>query len=239
MMERSFDERARSVLNNLQMIRTRINEACTLCGRSPDDITLMAVTKTVPAEVIQVALDAGVTVMGENRVQEFLSKRDALQLKNTDVHLIGHLQTNKVKQIVGKVSTIQSVDSLRLAEKIAEESCKQGIITNVLVEVNVGNELSKSGVSFQEAEPLLRQMASLSGIRVSGLMCIPPIVHTSEEKMQNFSLMRQLFIDIRAKNIDNIYMDILSMGMSEDYYEAILNGATLIRVGSALFGHRT
>ncbi len=238
-MERSFDERAQSVLANLQTIRTRINEACSICGRSPDEITLMAVTKTVPAEVIQVALDAGVTVMGENRVQEFLGKRDTLQLTNTDVHLIGHLQTNKVKQIVGTVSTIQSVDSLRLAEKIAEESCKQGVVTNVLVEVNVGAELSKSGVSLSEAESLLRQIAPLSGIRVSGLMCIPPIAHTSEEKRQNFSLMHQLFIDIRGKNIDNVYMDILSMGMSDDYFEAILEGATLIRVGSALFGHRT
>ena len=239
MMEKSFDERCAEVLANLQIIRARIREACSVCGRAPEDVTLMAVTKTVPAEVIQAVLDAGVATMGENRVQEFLSKRDALRLENTDVHLIGHLQTNKVKQIVGKLSTIQSVDSFRLAEKIAEESQKQGIVTNVLVEVNVGDEQSKSGVSLQSAEGLLREIAPLAGIRVCGLMCIPPIAPTSEEKMKNFSLMHQLFIDIKAKNIDNIYMDVLSMGMSEDYYEAILNGATLVRVGSALFGHRT
>lgn len=238
MTERSFAERQEDVRRNLSHIRERMAQACAEAGRDLNTVTLMAVTKTVPPEVIQTALDEGVTLIGENRVQEYLEKRDRLCLGNAQVHLIGHLQTNKVKKIVGEVSAIQSVDSLHLAQAISEESCKKGLVTPVLCEVNVGEELSKSGVSAQDLELLVRQMAVLPGIRVSGLMAIPPAVTDPMEKRRNFSLLRHLFIDIAGKNIDNIHMDVLSMGMSNDYYEAILEGATLIRVGSALFGAR-
>jgi len=238
-MERSFAEQRATVLNNLTHIREQIWRACEEADRDPASVTLLAVTKTVAPELINVVLEAGVTTIGENRVQEYLGKREQLQLDGVDMHLIGHLQTNKVKQIVGKVSTIQSVDSLHLAQAIDKESAKQGLVTRVLLEVNVGEEASKSGVTATNATSLLREIALLSHIRVAGLMAIPPITDDYTEKRRNFSIMRQLFIDIAAKNIDNIRMDVLSMGMSNDYYEAILEGATMIRVGSSLFGART
>ncbi len=238
MTERSFAERQEDVRRNLAHIREQMAKACREAGRSPDEVTLMAVTKTVPPEVIQTAIDEGVTLIGENRVQEYLEKRDRLRLGTAQVHLIGHLQTNKVKKIVGAVAAIQSVDSVHLAEAISDESQRQGLVTPVLIEVNVGDELSKSGVSADGLLPLLQKAAQLPGICVSGLMAIPPAVTESAEKRRNFSVLRHLFIDIAAKNIDNIHMDVLSMGMSNDYYEAILEGATLIRVGSALFGAR-
>ena len=238
MTEKSFAEQRDTVLKNLAHIRERIQRACDAANRDPASVTLMAVTKTVSPDLINVALEAGVTTIGENRVQEFLGKREFLHLDGVDVQLIGNLQTNKVKQIVGKVSTIQSVDSLHLAQAIDKESEKQGILTRVLVEVNVGGEESKSGVAAIETESLLREMALLPHIHVSGLMAIPPITDIPTEKRRNFSILRQLFIDIAGKNIDNIDMDILSMGMSNDYYEAILEGATMIRVGSSLFGAR-
>ena len=238
MMERSFAEQKAAVLQNLSQIRERMLRACDEADRAPDSVTLMAVTKTVSPDLINVAIDAGVRVIGENRVQEYLSKKDALMLDGVDVQLIGHLQTNKVKQIVGMVSTIQSVDSLRLAEAISKESQKRNCHTRVLMEINVGDEESKSGVLLDQAEPLLRQIALLPGVEVCGLMAIPPITDDYAEKRRNFSLLKQLFIDIKNKNIDTIHMDVLSMGMSNDYYEAILEGATMIRVGSSLFGSR-
>ncbi|MBQ8752505.1 MAG: YggS family pyridoxal phosphate-dependent enzyme [Clostridia bacterium] len=238
MMERSFADQRAAVLKNLTHIREQIQRACDEAGRDPATVTLMAVTKTVSPELINVALDAGVTTIGENRVQEYLGKREQLRLDGVDVHLIGHLQTNKVKQIVGKVSTIQSVDSLHLAQVIDKESAKQGLITQVLLEVNVGEEASKSGVTADSAASLLREIAVLPHVHVAGLMAIPPITDDYAEKRRHFSILRQLFIDIAAKNIDNIDMDVLSMGMSNDYYEAILEGATMIRVGSSLFGAR-
>lgn len=154
------------------------------------------------------------------------------------MHLIGHLQTNKVTQIVGLVDCIESIDSLRVARAVSDASLKIGRVTDVLVEVNIGREEAKSGVLEEELEPLLEQISSFSGIRVCGLMTVPPILETEREKRQVFSQMRQLFIDMRGKNIDNINMSVLSMGMSSDYREAILEGATIIRVGSALFGRR-
>lgn len=227
------------VRENLLRIEQDIQNACAACGRRREEITLMAVTKTVDPVRINAAIEAGVTCIGENRVQEFLQKRDDLRLAGVQKHLIGHLQTNKVRQIVGQVDMIQSVDSERLAQAISEQSLKRtGAPTDVLVEVNIGNEDSKSGVSVEELEPLLWKIGEFSGIRVRGLMTIPPILESDAEKRAIFSKMKQLFIDIQSKKVDNVSMDILSMGMSSDYVQAVLEGSTLVRIGSSLFGKR-
>lgn len=226
------------ISENLKRITDAMNEACAAAGRDSDAVKLLAVTKTVAPERINAALRLGVKQMGENRVQEYLGKRDALALDGVDVHLIGHLQTNKVRQIVGKVQMIQSVDSLRLAEAISKRSEENCLITPVLIEVNIGGEEAKSGVSPDQTEELLHQISQLPGISVRGLMTVPPILDTETQKRQIFSKMYQLFVDIRSKNIDNINMMELSMGMSGDYREAILEGSTMVRIGSALFGER-
>ena len=213
MTEKSFIEQALS--DNLNHIYDQMHRACAQSGRSFEDVKLLAVTKTVDAERINAAIRLGVRQIGENRVQEFIGKRETLELANIDAHLIGHLQTNKVKQIVGKVQMIQSVDSLRVAQAIDRCSRDLGIVTPVLIEVNIGGEEAKSGISP-----------------------VPPILDLECEKRKIFSKMYQLFVDMRGKNIDNISMQELSMGMSDDYFEAILEGSTMIRVGSALFGRR-
>lgn len=235
-MERSFIDT--TIRDNLERIRDRITDACIAAGRDPGEVTLLAVTKTVDAQRINAAIRHGVKEIGENRVQEFLGKRDTLDLTDVKAHLIGHLQTNKVRQIVGKVQMIQSVDSLRVAESIDRCSRELGIVTPVLVEVNIGGEEAKSGLSPENLEELLTQIAPLKGLEVHGLMTVPPILYTEGEKREIFSKMYQLFVDIGAKNIDNISMQILSMGMSDDYREAILEGSTMVRIGSALFGKR-
>ena len=235
-MERSYI--SQQISDNYLRIKERISNACNEAGRSVDEVTLLAVTKTVDAERINTAIRLGVNEIGENRVQEFLSKRDNLELQGVQAHLIGHLQTNKVRQIVGKVQMIQSVDSLRVAQVIDRCSKEQGIVTPVLVEVNIGGEEAKSGIAPNELERLLTDMAPLNGVQVRGLMTVPPILEKEREKREIFSKMYQLFVDIGAKNIDNINMQILSMGMSDDYREAILEGSTMVRIGSALFGKR-
>lgn len=234
MMERPYDD----IRENLKRIEDAMAEAALASGRRPDAVRLLGVTKTVPPDRINAAIEAGVRGVGENRVQEFLSKKDELWLDGVDVHLIGHLQTNKVSKIVGQVDMIESVDSVRLAKAISDASEKIGRATEVLVEVNIGREEAKSGAFSENLEELLEEIGAFSGIRVRGLMTVPPILETEAEKRAIFSRMYKLFIDIRAKNIDNVTMDVLSMGMSADYREAILEGATLVRVGSALFGRR-
>ena len=226
------------ISDNVQRVREQIENACIAAGRSPDDVTLLAVTKTVDAERINAAIRCGVQQIGENRVQEFLGKQDDLDLTNVQAHLIGHLQTNKVRQIVGKVHMIQSVDSIRVATAIDRCSQELDIVTPILVEVNIGGEEAKSGISPDNLENLLAEIAPLKGVRVQGLMTVPPILHKESEKRAIFSKMYQLFVDIKAKNIDNIGMQILSMGMSGDFREAILEGSTMVRIGSALFGER-
>ena len=226
------------ISDNVQRVREQIENACVVAGHSPDDVTLLAVTKTVDAERINAAIRCGVQQIGENRVQEFLGKRDDLDLTNVQAHLIGHLQTNKVRQIVGKVHMIQSVDSIRVAAAIDRCSQELDIVTPILVEVNIGGEEAKSGISPDNLENLLAEIAPLKGVRVQGLMTVPPILHKESEKRAIFSKMYQLFVDIKAKNIDNIGMQILSMGMSGDFREAILEGSTMVRIGSALFGER-
>lgn len=224
--------------DNLARIREEIAAACAACGRAEEEITLLGVTKTVPADRINMAIEAGIDRIGENRVQEFLQKREELRLEGVGVHLIGHLQTNKVERIVGLVDRIESVDSLRVAQAIDAASRKRGIVTEVLVEVNIGGEEAKSGAAPEETEELLCQMAEMQGLRVRGLMTVPPIADTERERRGYFSRMKKLFVDIRDKNIDNIHMDVLSMGMSGDYVQAIREGSTEVRIGSALFGSR-
>ena len=226
------------VAENLSHIRERMAQACLQAGRPEDAVQLLAVTKTVAPEHINEAIRLGVNQIGENRVQEYLKKKEMLELESDQVHLIGHLQTNKVRQIVGQVGMIQSVDSVRLANAISKRSMELGIVTPILVEVNIGGEEAKSGIEPENLESLLCEISSYEGIRVNGLMTIPPIFEKEAEKRNIFSKMYQLFVDIRDKKLDNIDMNDLSMGMSDDYCEAILEGATIVRIGSALFGKR-
>lgn len=227
------------VLDNLGRVEEQLCAACASAGRRREEVTLMAVTKTVSPDLINTVLDAGVSCIGENRVQEYLGKRDALHLDGVSRHLIGHLQTNKVKQIVGEVDMIQSIDSVRLAKAVSDAALHTPAgAVDVLVEVNIGGEESKSGVSPESLTDLLSEIAPFEGIRVRGLMTIPPILHTESEKRAIFYKMHKLFIDIQGKNVDNVSMELLSMGMSSDFTEAVLEGSTLVRVGSAIFGER-
>ncbi len=223
---------------NYETIVRIIEDAAVQSGRRLEDITFLAATKTVDPEFINYAISLGLKFIGENKVQELLSKYDSYDLDNSQLHFIGHLQTNKVRQIVGKVSMIQSVDSLKLAQEISRQSIKQDISTDILIEVNVGREENKSGVMPENLEELLCQIATLDNIFVKGLMAIPPICENEQKIRGYFQIMRNMFLDISTKKIDNIRMDTLSMGMSGDYREAILEGANLVRIGSSLFGAR-
>ncbi len=223
---------------NYQTICENIEKAAAESGRKKDDITFLAATKTVEPEFINYAISLGLKKIGENRVQELLSKYDEYDLANADLQFIGHLQTNKVRQIIGKVSMIQSVDNIRLANEISRQSEKNGTDTDILVEVNIGREENKSGVFEEELEELIGEISLLKNIKVRGLMSVPPICDSKQKISKFFDKMYKLFIDISTKKLDNVYMDYLSMGMSEDYYEAILCGANMIRVGSGLFGAR-
>lgn len=236
-MEKSLTEMP--LADNLSRVQETMAAACALCGRRPEEVTLLGVTKTVPPARINEAIRLGLTRIGENRVQELLGKREALEMDALkEVHLIGHLQTNKVEKIVGQVDMIQSVDSLRLAQAIDVASAKRSMVTDVLIEVNIGGEEAKSGVAPDLLYEFLDELCGLSSIRIRGLMTVPPISDTEVEKRRYFANLHKLFIDIPGKNRDNRDIDILSMGMSDDYREAILEGATMVRVGSAIFGKR-
>ena len=221
---------------NYKIITQNIARAAQKAGKNPDDITLLAATKTVDVDVINHAIKSGIKVIGENRVQEYLSKYDSYLAVNQ--HFIGHLQTNKVKDIIDKVSLIHSVDSYRLAEEISKQAAKRNITVNVLLEVNIGNEQSKSGFAADEVESAVKKISGLGNVCIKGLMAIPPICDNSEQNRCFFAKMNKLFIDIGSKKIDNSSMDILSMGMSDDYEVAIEEGATMVRLGTALFGRR-
>ena len=227
-----------AVQDSIRRVRAQMQEAAIRSGRDPKEITMLAATKTVPPEIINCAIESGVDRIGENRVQELLSKIDRIDRKNTPVDLIGHLQTNKVSKVLPHVSMIHSVDSYRLAEAISEQSQKLGKTTDILVEVNIGHEECKSGIAVEELLPLLDQISQLPHICVKGLMTIPPICEKIDETRKYFSNMYQLFLDIKSKNIDNIVMQHLSMGMSADFAQAIEFGSTMVRVGSILFGKR-
>ncbi len=249
------------VLENINRVKSNIDAACKKSGRNPKDVTLLAATKTVSAQTINFALDNGITAIGENRVQELLSKYDEINKDKADIHFIGRLQTNKVKYIIDKVSMIHSVDSLKLAAEIDRQAAKHSLIMNILAEVNIGNEESKGGVGEQETLQFVKELAKFKNIRVCGLMTIPPPVIDTANVNENskiycnidnfiaddkkiyknqlfFKKIMKLFLDISAKNIDNIYMQHLSMGMSDDYESAVLEGSTIVRVGRGLFGAR-
>ncbi len=239
MMEKSYlDKRKADIEYNLDVINEKIAESAIKSGRNPSDVQLMAVTKTVDPIFINYALDYGVNMIGENRVQEMLRKKPDLHLQNVQKHLIGHLQTNKVGQIVGEVDMIQSVDSLKVAKEIAKQSAKKGITTDVLLEINIGDEESKTGFSKSEFMENLYQIAEIPQINVKGLMTIPPICDNDVILREFFENIYNIYVDIKAKKLDNINMNILSMGMSGDYEQAILCGSNLVRIGSSIFGPR-
>ena len=221
---------------NYQGVLKRLKGAAEKSGRDISEITLLAATKTVDADTINYAIEKGITHIGENRVQELISKHGLL--KPAHSHFIGHLQTNKVKDIIDKVEMIESVDSIRLANEISKQAQKRGIIMDVLLEINIGGEESKSGFSPEDAEKAVGEVAKLDGIRVKDLMSIPPATDLPEESRKYFREMYKLFIDIRGKNIDNSSMSVLSMGMSNDFDIAVEEGANLVRVGTSLFGRR-
>ncbi len=224
------------IKENLTIVQNRIAEAENKAGRV-GKTTLIAVSKTKPVEMIREAYDAGIRDFGENRVQEIVEKYPVLP-KDIRWHLIGHLQTNKVKYIIDKVAMIHSVDSLRLAEEISRQAVKHNVTMDILIEVNVAGEESKFGVSVSDAPGLCMQISALDNIRVRGLMTVAPIVEDEEQNRAVFCALRQLLVDIQAKNIDNVNMDCLSMGMSGDYYVAVEEGATFVRVGTSIFGNR-
>lgn len=232
------ENRLKSVEENYKRVLENVKESAVKAGRSESDVRLMCVTKTVEPVYINKAIELGADLIGENRVQEYLGKRDELNLSGVERHLIGHLQTNKVKQIVGEVDMIESVSSVKLAKEISKVSLQKGIVTNCLVEVNVGKEESKSGIYLVELEETLCEIAQLPAIKIKGLMTIPPICETPDEARRYFAMLRQSFIDIKDKKTDNIDMEILSMGMSGDYEVAVAEGSNIVRVGSAIFGAR-
>lgn len=238
-MERSTldEERIKRTIDNYRRIKDKVANLAVKTGRSPEDVRLMCVTKTVEPEYINPVLDDGADLIGENRVQEYLSKRDELHLDGVERHLIGHLQTNKARQIVGEVDMIESVDSVKIAREISKQSVKKDVTSNVLIEVNIGHEDSKSGIYLDSLDELLSEIAELPNLKIKGLMAIPPICSEEEDK-KYFSLMYKTFVDIKSKNKDNIDMQILSMGMSGDFEAAIAEGSNLVRVGSAIFGAR-
>lgn len=221
---------------NFLAITENIKNAAKKSGRSADDIILLAATKTVDVDTINYAIKKGIDYIGENKVQELLSKDDGVI--GAHRHFIGHLQTNKVKDIISRVEMIESVDSLKLAKEISKQAEKCGKIMEILIEVNIGGEESKWGFVPENTLEAIEEIAKLPNIKIKGLMAIPPVCENSEENRKYFRKMYKLFIDIRDKNIDNSSMDILSMGMSDDYEIAIEEGANLIRLGTALFGRR-
>ncbi len=225
-----------AVSDNLKEVGQKIKEAEEKSGRL-GQTTLIAVSKTKPVELIKEAYDAGIRDFGENRVQEIVDKYPQLP-RDIRWHLIGHLQTNKVKYIIDKVAMIHSVDSLKLAQEISRQAVKCGVVMDILIEVNVSMEETKFGVTVSDAPSLITQISLLPGIRVRGLMTVAPPVHDPEENRAVFCALRQLLVDIDGKNIDNVSMDCLSMGMSGDYTVAIEEGATFVRVGTSIFGNR-
>ena len=222
---------------NFVAVTEKINSAALKSGRKPEDITLLAATKTVDAETINYAIRKGISYIGENRVQELLSK-EAGVTEEVRKHFIGHLQSNKVKDIINRVEMIESVDSLKLAREISKQAVKNNKTMDILIEVNIGKEESKSGFFPEETKNAIKEIAKLEGVKIKGLMTIPPICEENEEIHKIFKKMYNLFVDISSEKIDNSSMDILSMGMSDDFEAAIEEGANLIRVGSALFGKR-
>ena len=227
-----------SIAENIAAIRAQMEAAALRAGRDPKEIQLCAATKMNDADAVRQAIAAGVDCCGENRVQELVQKSRENAYEGAPIHFIGHLQTNKVKQVVGHVDLIQSVDRLNLLEAIQKEAARQNIQQEILLEVNIGNEESKSGFHSSEILPLLEHISDFPNIRVRGLMAIPPISQNSGDNRKFFQEMFALSVDIMRKKYDNVTVDCLSMGMSDDYEDAISCGSTMIRVGTAIFGAR-
>lgn len=222
---------------NLQEVEEKIREACKKANRSREDITLIAVSKTKPVSMLQEVYDLGVRDFGENKVQELTDKVPELP-DDLRWHMIGHLQRNKVKQVIDKAVLIHSVDSIRLAQTIEIEAAKKEIIVPILLEVNVAEEDSKFGLKVEEVLPAIEQIATMPHVKIQGLMTIAPFVENPEENRTVFKRLQKLSVDIAKKNIDNVSVNILSMGMTNDYQVAIEEGATMIRVGTGIFGER-
>ena len=225
------------ILENIKHVEENINAACAKVGRDPAEVTLIAVSKTKPYTMIEEALKSGTLDYGENKVQEINDKYEILP-KNIRWHMIGHLQRNKVKYLVGKTALIHSVDSVRLAEQIEKEYAKADEIANIVIEVNMAEEESKFGITAKETEEIVREISQFPHIRIQGLMTIAPYTENPETNRGYFRNMKQLSVDISKKNIDNVNMSVLSMGMTGDYQVAIEEGATMVRVGTGIFGER-
>ena len=227
-----------SIAENVAAIRAEIDRAAIAAGRDPKEILLCAATKMNGADAVRQAIAAGVDCCGENRVQELTQKLSENAYTGAPVHFIGHLQTNKVRQVVGKVDLIQSVDRLKLLECINAEAEKMGIVQDILLEINIGEEESKSGFAPEDILPLLESISNFPYIRVRGLMAIPPICEKKGDNNKFFEEICHIAVDIRQKKYDNVSMDIMSMGMSDDFSDAIACGSTMIRIGTAIFGAR-
>ena len=225
------------IKDQLREVEEKISAACQRAGRNREDVTLIAVSKTKPVETLKEAYDLGIRVFGENKVQELTQKYEVLP-KDIHWHMIGHLQTNKVKYIIDKEDLIHSVDSLNLAQTVEKEAAKHGLVKDILIEVNVAEEESKFGLRMEEVIPFLEQISGFSHVRVRGLMTIAPFVENAEENRSIFADLHKLSVDIEKKNIDNVNVSILSMGMTNDYEVAIEEGATMVRVGTGIFGAR-
>ncbi len=227
----------KSMEQNIAQVRQNIAQAAKKAGRNPEDILLLAVSKTKPVEQIKEAVSCGLTSLGENKVQEIMDKYEPMG-EGIHWHLIGHLQTNKVKYIIDKVDMIHSVESIRLAEEIEKRAAAKNKVMDILVEINIAQEESKFGIPVNEVESFLQELSKFSHICIRGLMTVAPFVENPEENRLYFRKMRELLVDINAKKIDNINMDVLSMGMTGDYMVAIEEGATIVRVGTGIFGER-
>ncbi len=225
------------IRENLRHVESEIQAACERAGRDVSEVTLIAVSKTKPVEMLREAYEAGARDFGENKVQELMDKIPQMP-EDVRWHMIGHLQRNKVKYIVGKVCLIHSVDSYRLAEEISREAVKQDVSVDILIEVNVAGEESKFGVAPGDVIPLVKEISGLPGIRIRGLMTIAPFVEKPEENREIFEKLRHLSVDIMRENVDNVTMNVLSMGMTGDYVAAVEEGATCVRVGTGIFGER-
>ena len=225
------------IRENIEEVKEKIRLACVKSERDMNDVTLIAVSKTKPLPMLQEAYECGIRDFGENKVQELMEKIPAMP-DDIRWHMIGHLQRNKVKYIVDKVYLIHSVDSLRLAEEISKEACKKNVCVNILVEVNVAEEDTKFGTTCEDAIALVENISRLPNLKIHGLMTIAPNVENEEENRIYFNRLKQLSVDIRCKNIDNVYMDVLSMGMTGDYQIAVEEGSTYVRVGTGIFGSR-
>ena len=225
------------IQDNIRRVEENIRAACERSGRNPEDVKLIAVSKTKPVSMLEEAYAYGCRDFGENKVQELVDKYEKLP-KDIRWHMIGHLQRNKVKYIVDKVYLIHSVDSLKLAQEISKEAVKKNVTVSILIEVNVAEEESKFGTTSEEACNMAEEIAGLPGIQIKGLMTIAPYVENAEENRQYFEKLRQIYVDIIQKNLDNVCMKMLSMGMTGDYQVAVEEGATYVRVGTGIFGER-